>query len=124
VEGSHGGEVDALHAEITRLLAAALKSGTNHAAEIKHLEEVQAAEIKHLHDVQDAEVANLNLAIASRDLIGQAKGVLMAMLRCSADEAFALIVTQSQHENRKVTAIAADIVARTQRPSGDGGEDH
>jgi hypothetical protein len=36
-------------------------------------------------------------------------------LGCSADEAFASIVTQSQHENRKVTAIAADIVERTRR---------
>jgi hypothetical protein len=39
----------------------------------------------------------------------------MATLGCSADEAFALMVTQSQHENRKVTAISADIVARTRR---------
>jgi AmiR/NasT family two-component response regulator len=85
------------------------------AAEILHLEGVQAAEIERLEDVQAVEVANLNLALASRDLIGQAKGILMATLGCSADEAFALIVTQSQHENRKVTAIAADIVARTRQ---------
>jgi AmiR/NasT family two-component response regulator len=143
-ENSHG-DVDALRAEITRLLAAALKSDTNHAAEIKHLEEVQAAEIKHLSEsqadeikhleesqadeikhlegVQAAEVTNLNLALASRDLIGQAKGVLMATLRCSADEAFALMVTQSQHENRKIVAVAADITARTQRRRQDSAAD-
>jgi AmiR/NasT family two-component response regulator len=170
VEGDHSGEMDALRAEITRLLAAALKSDSNHAteitrlkdvqaaeikrledaqateivriegvqaAEIKHLEEAQAAEllqiakvqvaeILHLEGVQAAEiervegvraveVANLNLALASRDLIGQAKGILMVTLGCAADEAFAWMVTQSQHENRKVTAIAADIVARTRR---------
>jgi AmiR/NasT family two-component response regulator len=117
VDGDHSsGEVDALRAEITRLLAAALKSDTDHAAEIKHLEESQADEIKHLEESQADEVTNLNLALGSRDLIGQAKGVLMATLRCSADEAFALMVTQSQHENRKIVAIAADITARTQRP--------
>jgi hypothetical protein len=46
----------------------------------------------------------------------------MATLGCSADEAFALMVTQSQHENRKVTAIAADIGART-RQIRNGGDD-
>jgi AmiR/NasT family two-component response regulator len=110
VEG-YAGYVQALRAEIERLLAAALQSDLNHAAAIKHLQEVQVDE-----------VANLKRALDSRDLIGQAKGVLMVTFGCSADEAFALMATQSQHENRKVVAVAVDIVARTQRLSRDGGE--
>ena len=103
-------DVRALRAEIERLLAAALESDAKHAAEIQQLREVQD------------DVANLRLALESRDLIGQAKGVLMATLGCSADEAFALITTQSQQENRKVVAIAADIVAKTQALKNGGGE--
>jgi AmiR/NasT family two-component response regulator len=34
---------------------------------------------------------------------------------CTADEAFVLLKKQSQAENRKLTEIAADIVARAQR---------
>jgi AmiR/NasT family two-component response regulator len=107
VEGDHCDD-QARRAEIERLLAAALQRDINHAAEIPHLEEAQADE-----------VTNLHLALESRDLIGQAKGVLMATFGCSAEEVFALIATQSQQENRKV---AAEIVARTQRPRPDGGE--
>ena len=39
----------------------------------------------------------------------------MAALHCSADEAFALLVKQSQAENRKLTDVAADITANVQR---------
>jgi hypothetical protein len=45
-----------------------------------HLEGVQASEIERLEDVQAVEVANLNLALASRDLIGQAKGMTIPPL--------------------------------------------
>ncbi|WP_432544395.1 ANTAR domain-containing protein [Kineococcus sp. SYSU DK002] len=57
--------------------------------------------------------ANLQVAMQSRAVIEQAKGVLMATLHCTADEAFAHLATQSQHANRKLRDIAAEIVART-----------
>jgi hypothetical protein len=57
-------------------------------------------------------VGHLRVALESRDVIGQAKGIIMASTGCNADEAFALLVAQSQAENRKVIAIATSLVAR------------
>ena len=56
--------------------------------------------------------AHLQTAMQSRAVIEQAKGVLMAMLHCSAEEAFQHLATQSQHANRKLRDIAAEIVER------------
>ena len=53
------------------------------------------------HKVQD-----LGRAISMRDLIGQAKGILMERHRLTADQAFDLIVRASQHANVKVAEIA------------------
>lgn len=83
-----------------------------------HLQETAARDDAHLREVEtrnhlsEQQFDNLRLALESRDLIGQAKGVIMASMRCSPDEAFQLIVKQSQHENRKATEIAAEIVKR------------
>ena len=75
------------------------------------------AELREHDEQHEVDVANLQRAVESRDLIGQAKGIIMATMRWTADEAFALIVQQSQAENRKVTEIAMDIVRRaTRRP--------
>jgi GAF domain-containing protein len=52
-------------------------------------------------------------AMKSRAIIEQAKGILMSAQRCSADEAFEILVRASQRENRKLREIAAEIVART-----------
>lgn len=61
-------------------------------------------------------VAQLREALTSRAVIDQAKGVLMAARRISADEAFALLVEQSQQENVKVRDLAerfiADLISR------------
>jgi len=54
-------------------------------------------------------------AMASRAVIEQAKGVIMATTQCSADDAFALLREQSQLENRKLREIAAEIVGRQGR---------
>ena len=49
-------------------------------------------------------------ALASRDLIGQAKGVLMAKLAVDAVRAFDLIVKQSQNTNTTVVVVAQQII--------------
>jgi GAF domain-containing protein len=49
----------------------------------------------------------LRTAIASRDLIGQAKGILMERFKITADEAFALLVQASQHQNIRVAELSA-----------------
>jgi GAF domain-containing protein len=58
---------------------------------------------------------NLATAMQSRAVIEQAKGILMGVQRCSADEAFEILVRVSQRENRKLREIAHDMVTRTQQ---------
>lgn len=52
----------------------------------------------------------------SRAAIEQAKGILMGAQRCTADEAFQILVRASQRENRKLRQIAEEIVSRAQQP--------
>ena len=59
-------------------------------------------------------------AMKSRATIEQAKGILMGAQRCSADEAFQILVRASQRENRKLRDMAAEIVARTVNEPGGG----
>jgi len=54
---------------------------------------------------------HLQTAMQSRAGIEQAKGVLMAKLHCTAEEAFQHLVSQSQRSNRKLRDIAADVLA-------------
>jgi GAF domain-containing protein len=57
----------------------------------------------------------LEEALASRAEIEQAKGIIMATMRCSADEAFQVLVGQSQAENRKLRDVAAELAAAQKR---------
>jgi GAF domain-containing protein len=57
----------------------------------------------------------LQQALVGREVIDMAKGIIMNVTGCTVDEAFQALVKQSQHENRKVREVAADIVARAQR---------
>ncbi|MCW2609723.1 MAG: hypothetical protein QOC93_4094 [Actinomycetota bacterium] len=53
----------------------------------------------------------LERAMDSRAVIEQAKGVLMATMAIESDEAFAVLRRASQHENRKLRELAAEVVA-------------
>jgi AmiR/NasT family two-component response regulator len=55
----------------------------------------------------------LRIALDSRAVIDQAKGILMALRQISADEAFTLLVEQSQRENVKLRDLATRFVAHT-----------
>lgn len=55
---------------------------------------------------------HLRTALTSRAVIDQAKGMLMAIRRIDADDAFALLVEQSQRENTKLRDVAERFVAR------------
>jgi GAF domain-containing protein len=59
---------------------------------------------------QIAEHAQLAEAMASRSIIDQAIGILMAQQRCTAQCAFDLLRQASQHRNRRLRDIAVDIV--------------
>ena len=58
---------------------------------------------------------NMRLAMESRAVIEQAKGVLMAQRGIDADEAFDTLRDASQRYNRKLRDIAAGIIESTRR---------
>jgi GAF domain-containing protein len=63
--------------------------------------------------VRDAENRRqLEAALRSRSVIDQALGILIAERRCTAEEAFALLRTRSQHENVKLRQVAAELIQR------------
>jgi len=53
----------------------------------------------------------LRAALASRDLIGQAKGILMNQFKLTADQAFQVLVRASTRTNRKLSDIAEELCA-------------
>jgi GAF domain-containing protein len=61
--------------------------------------------------------AQLEEALATRDVIGQAKGILMVRQSCTADEAFDVLRRASQRANRKLRDIAQELVNTTVAPA-------
>jgi transcriptional regulator with GAF, ATPase, and Fis domain len=69
---------------------------------------------------------DLRRALSNRDLIGQAKGILMERHRLTADQAFTVLVRASQHTNLKLPEIARRLAEtgeltsrpRPERPGG------
>ncbi len=57
------------------------------------------------------QVQNLRIAVASRDVIGQAKGILMERFKITADQAFALLNRVSQDTNRKLRDVAEELAS-------------
>jgi GAF domain-containing protein len=59
---------------------------------------------------------NLRIALASRAVIDQAKGVLMERMHVTADQAFQILAEVSMNTNRKVQAIADHLVHTGELP--------
>lgn len=62
------------------------------------------------HQQTKAIVEQLTQALESRDVIGQAKGIIMARERCTGDEAFDILRRASQRMNTKLRDVAEQIV--------------
>lgn len=60
----------------------------------------------------------LRIALTTRAVIDQAKGILMAAYQINADNAFALLVRQSQHENLKVHTVPNASSTTPRAPTG------
>ncbi len=56
----------------------------------------------------------LRQAVATREVIGSAKGILMQRQSCTRDEAFDMLRRASQRENRKLRDIAEELVQRVE----------
>ncbi|MBS3941423.1 MAG: GAF and ANTAR domain-containing protein [Actinobacteria bacterium] len=73
-----------------------------------------------LDDAQTRSEENLKRALESRDVIGQAKGILMAQHQLTAEAAFELLRRTSQDQNVKLRELAAQVVeaeARRTKPT-------
>jgi hypothetical protein len=60
----------------------------------------------------------LRQAVATREVIGTAKGILMQSQSCSRDEAFDILRRASQRQNRKLRDIAEELVERVESRGG------
>jgi GAF domain-containing protein len=67
---------------------------------------VHASELRAQMDLTE----QLQAAIDSRDVIGQAKGIIMARLSVDADEAFSLLRELSQVRNTKLRKVAKQVI--------------
>ncbi len=99
------------HAALTRLDDAELMIRAAAAQAEARVARDQAREARSRSELI-RELYQLELAVASRDVIGQAKGILMERFRLSADQAFDLLRHRSQHLNLKLFEVAEHL-ART-----------
>jgi hypothetical protein len=68
------------------------------------------------HEDEERRTANLHTALATREMIGQAQGILMERERISPDQAFDILRRASQHLNIKLRDIAQNLVETGERP--------
>ena len=70
----------------------------------------------HLLENEERRVDNLHAALSSREIIGQAQGILMERERISADQAFDILRRASQYLNVKLREVAQTLVDTGERP--------
>ena len=68
------------------------------------------------HEDEERRAENLHAALVTRELIGQAQGILIERERISADQAFHVLRQASQHLNVKLREVAQDLVDTGERP--------
>ena len=68
------------------------------------------------HEAEESKTAGLTEALRTRELIGQAQGILMERERITADQAFDLLRRASQHLNVKLREVAATLVETGESP--------
>ena len=68
------------------------------------------------HEDEERRAANLQAALATREMIGQAQGILMERERITPDQAFDILRRASQHLNVKLRDVAQNLVDTGERP--------
>ncbi|MCU1602028.1 MAG: hypothetical protein JWO22_2737 [Frankiales bacterium] len=69
-----------------------------------------ALSLAQAQEVEEHRIENLESALSSREVIGQAQGILMERERITAAQAFQLLRRSSQHLNLKLRTVAQDVV--------------
>ncbi len=70
----------------------------------------------HLYDVQAALARHMQVAMETRSVIEQAKGIIMGERRCTSEDAFKILTKVSQDSNRKLRDVAQALVDRAAEP--------
>jgi GAF domain-containing protein len=68
------------------------------------------------HEEDERREANLNAALATREIIGQAQGILIERERVTADQAFDILRRASQHLNQKLRDVAQTLIDTGETP--------
>jgi GAF domain-containing protein len=75
-----------------------------------------AISVARSHEDEERRAENLQAALTTREVIGQAQGILMERERISATQAFDVLRRASQHLNRKLRDVAQDLVDTGDEP--------
>ena len=67
-------------------------------------------------DAADERTAQVRGGLQSNRVIGTAIGILMTTHRLSTEQGFALLVAASQHSNRKLRDLAAEVISTGRLP--------
>jgi hypothetical protein len=67
-------------------------------------------------EVEDSNAANFAAALLTREVIGQAQGILMERERITSDQAFHVLRRASQHMNIKLREVAETLVETGETP--------
>jgi GAF domain-containing protein len=83
-----------------------------------------ALSVAHSHEDEARRAENLHAALASRETIGEATGILMERERITAAQAFDILRRASQHLNIKLRQVAEDLIETGVQPdTGSTGSD-
>ena len=81
-----------------------------------------ALETAQERDVDAARTVNLTEALRTRELIGQAQGILIEREHITGEQAFEVLRRASQHLNVKLREVAATLVETGEHPDTGNGE--
>ena len=84
--------------------------------DVATIEILQERAVRH----QDVVAGQLQVALNSRVIIEQGKGVLAERLRVTPDEASAILRRYARDHNHPLTGLAGDVIRGTARIAGDG----
>jgi hypothetical protein len=76
-----------------------------------------AASTAETHELEERQMENLRAALVTREMIGQATGILMAREKITADQAFDVLRRASQHLNVRLRDVARDVVETGETPA-------
>ena len=108
-----GGVIGALNIYSTQPAAFASPESLAAGTDVAEAIAIAVANAEAHHQLGE-QARHLRIAMESRAVIEQAKGVLMAQQGVDAEQAFEILRAASQRANRKLRDIAAGVVASTQ----------